>query len=149
SGSNDTTVLLWDAAAALKDLTRPQPIELTAEEVALLWDDLAGTDATKASQGVHKLAAGAGPALPFLGEQLKPAARVEARKINGWIAGLESEKYSVRQEATARLLKVGWQAVPPLKKLLASGPPLETRRRAEELVDRLTSGTLTAEQLRV
>jgi hypothetical protein len=149
SGSNDTTVLLWDAAGALKDLTRPQPIELTEEEVSSLWGDLEGMDATKARQAVAKLAAGAEQALPFLTKNLKPAPRVELQKINGWIADLDSEKFSVRQEATNRLMKVGQQAVPPLQKLLASGPPLEMRRRAEELVDRLTSGTLTTEQLRV
>ena len=49
----------------------------------------------------------------------------------------------------ANLLKVGEQAVPALQKVLASSPPLETRKRVEELVDQLTGGTLTAEQLRV
>jgi hypothetical protein len=149
SGSTDSTVLLWDAAAALKDLTRRQPVELTEAEVPPLWADLAGTDAVRARQAVEKLAAGAKQAVPFLGGRLKPADRVAIEKINGWIADLESEKFSVRREATTRLRKVGVQAIPPLKKLLASMPTLEMRKRAEELVDQLTSGELSAEQLRV
>jgi hypothetical protein len=149
SGSSDTTVLLWDTKDALKGLTRPQPVELTTETVSSLWADLAGTDAIKAHHAIHQLSAGAIQTLPFLGKHLKPAARVELAKINGWIADLENEKFSIRQEATTRLMKVGQQAVPPLKKLLASGPPLEMRRRAEELVDRLTSGTMTTKQLRI
>jgi hypothetical protein len=87
--------------------------------------------------------------VPSLGERLKPAARVDPKKIDGWITDLESEKFAVREQAVANLLKVGEQAVPPLRKVLASAPPLETRKRAEELVDRLTGGTLTAEQLQV
>ena len=114
-----------------------------------LWGDLAGTDASKAHQGVHKLAAGAKQAMPFLVKRLKPAVRVDPKKIDGWLADLESEKFSVRQAATANLVKAGEQSVPPLKKLLASGPPLETRKRAEALLDQLTGGTLTSEQLQV
>ena len=43
----------------------------------------------------------------------------------------------------------GEQAVPALRKVLASSPALETRKRIEELVEKLTSGTLTVEQLRL
>ncbi len=114
-----------------------------------LWNDLAGADAAGAHQGVRKLAAGAKHTLPFLSTHLKPAAWVQLKQINGWIADLDNEKFSVRQEAMAKLLKVGQQAVAPLMKLLASGPQLETRRRMEDLVDRLTSSTLTPEQLRI
>ncbi len=55
----------------------------------------------------------------------------------------------VRQEAAANLLKIGEQAVPALRKVLASSPALETRKRVEDLVEKLTGGTLTAEQLRL
>jgi hypothetical protein len=88
-------------------------------------------------------------AVPFLSQQLKPAARVDPRKVAGWIAGLEDEKFAVRQQAYANLLKVGEQVVPALRQVLASSPQLETRKRVEELLDKLTGGTLSAEQLRV
>jgi hypothetical protein len=87
--------------------------------------------------------------VPFLSERLKPAARIDPRKIEGWIADLESEKFPVRQEAAANLLKAGEQALPALQKVLASSPPLETRKRAESLVDQLTGGALTSEQLQM
>jgi WD40 repeat protein/beta-lactamase regulating signal transducer with metallopeptidase domain len=149
SGAADTTVLLWDAVASLKDLAKPETIELTGDEVKALWGDLAGEDAKKALLGIHKLASGAKQAVPFLGQELKPAARIDPKKIAGWIADLDSEKFNVRQAAMSRLVKVGEQAVPALQKLLASSPALEVRKRAEELVDRLTGGVLTSEQLRV
>src|SRR5262249_14740072 len=71
------------------------------------------------------------------------------QKVEGWIADLESEKYAVRQEATGNLAKAGEQVVPALRKVLSSQPTIETRKRVEELLDKLTGGTLTAEQLRL
>jgi WD40 repeat protein/beta-lactamase regulating signal transducer with metallopeptidase domain len=149
SGGNDTTVLLWDAAGLRKDLSKVKPVPLTPADVESLWGELAGTNAAKAHQGIQKLVAGAEQSVPFLSKQLEPVAQIDPKKIDRWLADLDSEKFSVRQEATTNLMKAGEQAVPPLKKLLASGPQLETRKRAEELVDRLTGGVLTTEQLRV
>jgi WD40 repeat protein/beta-lactamase regulating signal transducer with metallopeptidase domain len=149
SGASDTTILLWDAKNPLKGLSKAETVELPAAEIDALWGALAGEDAGKAIRGVRKLAAAPGQAVPFLSQRLKPAARVDPKKIDGWIADLESEKFAVRQEAQANLLKVGEQAVPALRKVLSSSPPLETRKRVEELVERLTGGTLTVEELRL
>src|SRR5262249_29910375 len=149
SGATDTTILLWDTAGPLKDLSKPRPAQLTESEVEAIWSDLAGEDATKARQGVLKLTTAAGQAIPFLSERLKPAMRIAPEKIHGWISALESEKFTVRREAAVNLLKVGEQAVPALQKVLASAPQLETRKRIEELVDRLTGGSLSADQIRL
>jgi WD40 repeat protein len=149
SGSADTTVLLWDTAGPLKNLSRPQTADLPAAEAEALWGDLAGEDAAKALRGVRKLAGAPRQAVPFLGRRLKPVARVDPQKIAGWIAGLEDGKFAVRQAAAADLLKVGEQAVPALRQVLASAPTLETRKRVEQLLDKLTGGTLSAEQLRL
>ncbi len=149
SGAADTTILLWDTAGARKGLSEPKSVELAAGEAETLWSELTGEDATKALRSVRKLALAPRQAVPFLGERLKPAARVDPKKLDGWIADLESEKFAVRQEALANLLKIGEKAVPALRKVLAASPPLETRKRVEELVDQLTTGTLSTEQLRV
>ena len=69
--------------------------------------------------------------------------------IEGLIADLDSEKFAVRQDAFNNLLKVGEQALPVLKKTLAKQWTLETQRRMENLHDRLSSGILTDEQVRV
>ena len=149
SGASDTTILLWDTAGPRKGLSKPQKVDLTAAQVEALWGDLVAEDATRALRSVYKLAAASAQAVPFLGQHLKPAMRVDPRKIDGWIADLESEKFAVRKNAAGNLLKVGEQALPALRKKLASVPQLETRKRVEELVDRLTGGTLTVEQLRL
>jgi hypothetical protein len=149
SGAADTTVLLWDAAGLDKGVSAPAPAALSPAEVEACWADLAAADAARALRAVNQLAAAPGRAVPFLGEHLKPAARVDPRKIDGWIADLGSEKFAVRESATAGLLKVGEQAVPALRKALASPPSLETGRRLEGLLVRLTGGTLTTEELRL
>src|SRR5262249_11571251 len=74
---------------------------------------------------------------------------VDPQKVERWIADLESEKYAVRQEAAANLAKAGEQVVPALQKILSSQPTIETRKRVEELLDKLTDGVLSTEQLRL
>jgi hypothetical protein len=113
------------------------------------WDSLACDDAVKALRGVQKLATAPRQTVPFLGERLKPAAPLDAQKITNWIGELESDEFAVRQHAAASLLKSDEQVVATLQKVLASSPPLETRRHLKELVAKLTSDRLTAEQLRL
>jgi hypothetical protein len=149
TGSADTTLLLWDTSALRKDLPRRPAAELPDGAADGLWTDLVGEDAGKANQAVLKLVTAPKKVAPFLGERLKPAAAIDQQKLAGWIADLESDRFAVRQEAIANLLKTGEQAVPALQKVLTSQPTLETRLRVEELLDKLTGGTLTAEQLRL
>jgi WD40 repeat protein len=149
SGSADTTVLVWDAAALRKDLPAPQTAELADGAADSLWADLAAEDAGKALRGVLQLAGDPRQAVPFLAERLKPAAPIDPQKLERWVADLESDRFAVRQEAAASLVKAGEQAVPALKKVLASQPTIETRLRVEGLLDKLTGGALTTEQLRL
>src|SRR5205085_10663191 len=52
TGSADTTVLLWDAAALRKDLPALPPVELSDGAVEAVWADLAAEDAGTALAGV-------------------------------------------------------------------------------------------------
>jgi hypothetical protein len=149
TGSSDTTMLLWDSAALRKDLPARPAAELPDGASDALWADLAGDDAGKAGQAVLKLTAAPQRAVAFLGERLKPADPIDQKKLDKWLADLDGDRFAVRQEAIANLLKAGEQAVPALQKVLTSQPALETRLRVEELLDKLTGGTLTAEQLRL
>jgi WD40 repeat protein/beta-lactamase regulating signal transducer with metallopeptidase domain len=149
SASADTTILLWDVAPVMKELPKPPSMELATDTIESLWNDLAGEDAIKAAQSIRQLASAPNQVVPFLGERLKPAARVEADKLERWIGELESEKFSVRQEASLNLFKVGEQAVPALRNVLTSQPAIEMRKRVEELLDKLAGGKLTTEQLRL
>jgi WD40 repeat protein/beta-lactamase regulating signal transducer with metallopeptidase domain len=149
SGSSDTTVLLWDAVAMRKDMPVPQSVELPDGAAESLWADLAAEDASKALKSVLKLAADPRQAVPFLGERLRPAAPIDQQKLEQWIADLESDKFAARQEAITNLVKAGEQVVPALQKMLTTQPTIETRLRVEGLLDKLTGGILSTEQLRL
>jgi hypothetical protein len=141
--------MVVSAARLGKDRPAPSADGLAAGEADGLWGDLAGADAARASRAIDRLAGTPGQAVPFLAGGLKPAPRVDPAKIAGWVADLGSSSFAVRERATASLLKAGDQAIPAVRKVCASPPSLETRRRAEALLARLTDGRLTPGQLRL
>jgi WD40 repeat protein len=148
SGGKDSTVLVWDATR-LKPLPRPKPAALKAGDLDALWTDLAGADAVKAYRGIQTLTTSPAQVVPFLGERLRPAVPVDAAKLRQLVADLEGKRFAVRQRATNELEKLGELAVPALKQALAAEPPLETRKRVEQLLEKLTGPVLSNDQLRL
>jgi WD40 repeat protein len=148
SGSSDTTVLIWDAAG-LNPAAKPVAVQLPAAEVAAVWTDLASPDGVKAYQGMQKLRTAPGQVVPMLRERLRPAVPIEAAKVRELVADLGSKRFTLRQRASTALEKLGELAVPELTRTLRSGPPLETRMRIEQLLDKVTGGSLSNEQLRL
>jgi hypothetical protein len=73
---------------------------------------------------------------------------VDRQRIDKLIADLDSKQFEARERATAELKKLGGLVEPALRKAVVSRPPLEVRRRVEELLDRLDHRILTSEELR-
>ncbi len=146
TGSADTTILVWN-------LDRPQrhpsaPAALQPKEFDALWADLIGDDAIKAARSIQTLAV-ARATVPYLRARLKPAVPVDEKKLAQAVAELSSNNFTTRTKATQELERLGDLAVPALKKVLASTAPLETVRRVEPLLEKLTTGDLSAEQFRL
>src|SRR5712692_10598193 len=78
------------------------------------------------------LGVGLAAALPTRAEE-----KVDAQRIAKLIEQLGSGKFTEREEATKALEKVGVPALEALRKATKSDDA-ETRRRAEELVDKLS-----------
>lgn len=148
SGSKDTTILVWDLAR-LKRLPRPQIAELQPKELDALWIDLIASDAGAAGKSIHQLIASPKSSITFLKDQIKPATPVDPAKIDQWILDLDSSNFAKRTIAISQLEKLGELAIPALKKVLVGKAPLETRRRVEPLLEKLTSGSYSAEQIRI
>jgi WD40 repeat protein len=147
SGSTDTTILVWDVARLSRE---PKAvIELAANQVESLWADLIGNDAIKASSSIRKLAAAPKNTTPFVADRVKPAAPPDIKKIEQWIADLDSENFKKRAHATEELERIGDLAVPALEKVLVSMPAVEMLRRVQAMLEKMTTGTLTAEQIRL
>ena len=118
TGSADTTVLIWNVPALLKDRRAPSA-ELTLAEVEGHWTTLAGGDAAKAFTAIRALAAAPGQALPILKKRLTPAAADDDGQVARWIADLDSDKFAVRQTAVMELEKVDEaQAIEPVEKAI-------------------------------
>jgi hypothetical protein len=75
--------------------------------------------------------------------------RVPARdRIDGWVKDLSSPRYGVRQSASQELENLGPLAQPALEAALQGGLPLESRRRIEGLLKKLSDPAPTPEQRR-
>jgi RNA polymerase sigma factor (sigma-70 family) len=146
SGGEDTTVLIWDVTG--RPMTRhfvaPSP-----ERLPSLWDDLASKDAAKAFDAIGLLTATPEQAVPLLKAKLKPATvRADSKQIGRLIGDLDSERFEVRQKAMEELGQLGEHAEPALRAALAAKPPLEARKRIDELLERIRAFSATPERLR-
>jgi RNA polymerase sigma factor (sigma-70 family) len=133
SGGGDSTILLWD-------LTGHRAAARPARPPADAWADLAGADAARAAQSVWDLAL-AGPAgVEFLRSHLPAARPADPEKVARLLADLGGDAYRAREAATAELRRIGPGTEPALRRALADRPPLELKRRAEQLLAELDHG---------
>ena len=146
SGGSDSMILIWDLTDGAKANTM-----LSAQELATLWDDLSATDSPRACKAVWRLSASPQQAVAFLKSRLQPVARLDdnrKKQIAQWIADLDAIQFDRRETASTELEKIAEPAVPILSEALKGKLPPEARRRAQELLDKLSGESLSADQLR-
>jgi hypothetical protein len=146
SGSADGTALVWDVTRVKRPALPARA--LARADLDRCWQALAGLDAKRAWAAMTDLAATPGDAVPFLRRRLKPAAPPDPKHVKDLIGRLDDPRFRVRERATAELLQLGKQAAPALDKALAANPPLESRRRLEELRGKVAGMVLYGEDLR-
>jgi hypothetical protein len=142
SASLDTTVLLWDVAQVLRDNSAVDAV-LSAAEADARWKDLASPDAQKAFRAVGDLVQYPAQAVALARDRLRPVKGVEAERLQKLVDDLSESRYAVREKAARELEQLAELAVPALKKLLAGNPLPEARQRAETLLAKLESGTVS------
>ncbi len=150
SGSNDTTALMWDLTgrlAAGEKWSKP----LADDEMKTLWTVLKDEDAVVAFQAMQRLAADPVRSVPYLRQRLHPIAVVEEKRLARLITDLDSDRFEVREKATAELEKLGEAPLHTMQKALDGRPALETRRRLEQLIEKQVRKrwSPSAEQLRM
>jgi RNA polymerase sigma factor (sigma-70 family) len=150
SGGNDTTALVWDLTGRLAMGTKYGEA-LSAEELEKHWKTLAGEDAEAAFRAMQVLAADPARAVSYFRARLHPIAQVDEKRLQQWIADLDSEQFAVRETATTELEKLGAAVLDALRKALEKKPALETRRRLEPLIEKLEreEWTPSGERLRI
>jgi hypothetical protein len=135
SAGNDAQAYMWSA--------RPEPAKDKSPKA--LWKDLADADAAKAYQAIWELGDNSKTTAAFLREQIAPAKNADPARLKKWIADLDNDEFPVRDLATTAIAAVGQAAVPALEKALKANTVLETRRRLQQLVSRLTREPLLEE----
>jgi hypothetical protein len=125
-----------------------KPEKLTQKDLEGLWETLVGNDAAKAYRAIWSMVADPDRSVPFLRERLKPVPPPAKGRVEKLLSELDSGVFKVREKAMAELEKMGALAKDAIKKALDGKPSLEVRRRLEKLMDKLSSFTLSGEELR-
>jgi WD40 repeat protein len=133
SAGYTNTALVWDVADLLKG-EADVPAKLTQDQLEALGDKLASVDGTAAYRAICRLAETPAQSVPFLRARLKARPAPDPRRIARLISDLESDKFKVRQKASAELARLGSHAQPALRRALAGKPTLEVRSRIERLL---------------
>jgi RNA polymerase sigma factor (sigma-70 family) len=147
SCSWDTTLLVWDLAGVAARLPQPAPRPDSAA-IASAWNDLAGEDAKAAYRAVRLLAGAPAQSVPLLRERLRPIPPADKKQVERWLAGLDSDQFAEREEATRELRRQGDLVEGALRRLLAGCPSVEARRRAEAVLAGIEGPVADAERLR-
>ncbi len=145
SGSADTTILLWDVR---RYKVRPPAVEATPATLAALWADLRRRDAATAYAALWSLVGAGDKAVALLAKDVRPSRAPDADRLGKWVADLDSNDFAAREAAAAELALLGRFAEPALRKAKEGTASAEVRRRIDDLLDKLTSRTLTDDQLR-
>jgi WD40 repeat protein len=138
SGGDDSQVFAWDLTgrpAKHGDLRRQ-------------WEALAGTDGIAAYRASWALALDPERSLPFLKKHLAPVQAPDAAKVARLLAELDDKRFAVRRRAAEELEKLGEPVCGALRKALAGGPTLESRRRLEELLEKINRPVPVGDSLR-
>jgi RNA polymerase sigma factor (sigma-70 family) len=146
SGHRDGTILVWDVPVAdrkqEKPAARPDQQRLTE-----WWSDLAGEDAARAYQVMHRLAAAEGQTVKWLRDHLQPTREVPADQLRALIVDLDSPQFARRQDAARQLAALADRARPALNAALKAGVSAEQRRHVRRVLATL-EGVPPAKTLR-
>lgn len=132
TGQSDGTLLVWDGATFLAPLPRAAR-SVAEKELPGLWEALASDDARQVSAARWRLASADGVAA-FLKGKLLSGDAPSAEAVAARIAALDDDRFEARERASRQLERWGERVEPALKRALADKPPLEMRRRLEELL---------------
>ncbi len=148
SSGTDTTILIWEVAAHMhRPISPEQPLE--AKELEVLWSDLASDDAKRAGQAIDQLVTRPRQAAAFLKGRLRPVEATDPIVVARLLADLDSADFTVRDQATKELEKLGGRVEAALRKALDGKPSLETARRLKTLLEKLAEPFSSMDNLRL
>ena len=132
STATDGTALVWDLTAKLRP--REESTVASADEAVKL---LGADDAAQAHRGAAYLYRNPDAAVKALGERIVVPPRTPAARIDKLIAELSHDDFQTRRAAVAGLVKVGGEAVGPVRAAYDKSSDPEVRKLAEEVLAKL------------
>jgi hypothetical protein len=115
----------------------PQPnadVKLSEAEMSDAWLALSAEDASEVDRATAKLASAGDAAVPFIREQLKRGANVDAQAIAKLIAQLDHDDFTQRDAASRELRRMGRVTEPLLRRALDAKPSAEAKSRLEAII---------------
>jgi WD40 repeat protein len=149
--ASDTTALIWDVSHMIPPLEK---VKLTSNGLSKAWANLLNDDAKSAFRSIRHLSQAPEQTVAFLEKSLQPML-FPPEKIAPLIKQLDSPRFPERKQASEKLLDLGEAAEAPLLDVLKKPVSLETRRRAEEILQKTRQKsmqgpfTLSGEPLRL
>jgi hypothetical protein len=103
--------------------------------------------AEKAYQAIWKLAAAGDKAVAFCASAMRPVPVHDLALVRKHIAHLDDAEFTVREEATAQLMRLGSSLAPVLRRELQGKPSLEARKRMQRILEKIGEPSLSNEEL--
>jgi hypothetical protein len=148
SCGGENTILIWDVTGllpAIKVVTE----KLNREELARCWDDLDGTDATRAYATLAVLSQHPDQAERLFKEKLAAHPGMALERLTRLIADLDNDDFQMRESASKELANLGRSAEGALRKTLDENPSPELKRRIQNLLDKPAPKEDDPEQIRL
>jgi hypothetical protein len=124
TGMPDTTTLIWQLDAG--------GVPRGDAQLDELWAALAADDGKTAWRAMAALSAAPAETVAFLKQRVRPT-QIDQQFVLRLVADLDSDRFSVREAASAQLKRFGPEVRVIYREVLAGNPPLEVRKRLELL----------------
>jgi WD40 repeat protein len=132
SGSDDTTVLVWDLGGPKFAAADPGR-RLRSAELESLWSDLGG-DADRAWDAIRILSRCPRDGVPLLRARVKPVRAPRPGELARLMADLGGNEFAVRERASDQLEAFGDAVAPTLTRAVRTAKDAEVRKRAAHLL---------------
>jgi hypothetical protein len=84
----------------------------------------------------------------FMKERLRPVAAVDGKRLARLLADLDADEFAAREAASRELAQLGEGAETAIREALKGKPSAETKRRLDDLLEKLEHRALTPDELR-
>jgi WD40 repeat protein len=147
AGTEATTILLYPMPhPARRPIIRH---EATPRELQALWTDLSALEPARAWPAMCRLIESPRQSVAFLQTVLNPHPPLDRRRLDRWLANLDSDQFAVRETARKELIQLADLAKPGLRRTLDGKPSLEVRRQVLLLLEQIEDQARSPDSLRI